>query len=552
MTCFQSKEVCLYILCFVFLVFSCKHKEVGEREGKTVFRYNESAGISSLDPSFARNVENIWAINQLFNGLVQMNDKLEVEPCIGRSWEISMDGLTYTFHLRDDVYFHDHELFEGGKGRKVVASDFVYSFYRIVDPEVASPGAWIFNNIDKPDDQGFKAVNDSTFQIHLLKPFPPFLGLLTMQYCSVVPKEIVKYYGRDFRNNPVGTGPFIFKMWKEGVKLIFVKNENYFEKDEEGNALPYLDAVSISFLSEIQVVFLEFVKGDLDFLSGLDEIPKDEVLSQTGDLKPIYQNRFRLYLQPYLKTDYIGILVDQKLEVVQNSPLKIKAVRQAINYGIDRKTMVTYLMNNIGTPANSGIVPLGLPSYNAENVKGYYYHPDRARKLLIDAGFPNGEGLQEITLVTSSDFLDMCEFIQHQLSNIGIKIKIDVNKPVNLRDMVAKSTVNMFRKNWIADYADAENYLAMFYSKNFSPSGPNYTHFKNDRFDELYEKSQLEINDTLRYEYYRQMDQIVMDEAPVVVLFYDQVLRLVQNNITGLGSNPMNLLTLKRVKKVVD
>ena len=120
---------------------------------------------------------------------------------------------------------------------------------------------------------------------------------------------------------------------------------------------------------------------------------------------------------------------------------------------------------------------------------------------------------------------------------------------VTLKEMVAKSALNLFRKNWVADYADAENYLALFYSKNFSPFGPNYTHFKNARYDKLYEEAQMHTNDSVRYEYYRQMDQIIMEEAPVVVLYYDEILRLVQNNITGLSSNPMNLLSLKRVKK---
>ena len=347
------RSVYLYLFCAVFLIVSCEEEKETEQDTRTVFRYNESAGITSLDPSFASNVENIWAVNQLFNGLVQMNDQLEVEPCIAKSWEISDDGLTYTFHLRDDVYFHDHELFEGGKGRKVIASDFVHSLFRIVNPEVTSPGAWIFNNIDKSNDLGFTAIDDITLQIHLLNPFPPFLGLLTMQYCSVIPHEIVEHYGRDFRNHPIGTGPFIFKMWKEGVKLIFMKNENYFEEDEEGNSLPYLDAVSISFLNDPQTIFLGFIKGDFDFLSGLDEFPKDEVLTLTGRLNSKYEGKFIMQSQPYLRTDYLGILVDEELEIVQNSPLRIKAVRQAINYGIDRKTMITYLRNNVGMPANS-------------------------------------------------------------------------------------------------------------------------------------------------------------------------------------------------------
>jgi peptide/nickel transport system substrate-binding protein len=524
-----------------------KSAEIGET--RTVFRYNEAAGIASLDPIFASKVENIWAVNQLYNGLIQMDDELQIQPCIAKSWDISEDGLTYSFHLRTDVYFHDDEVFEGGKGRKVVASDFVHSLFRILNPDESSPGLWIFNNIDRTAGKGFEALNDSTLEIHLLHPFPPFLGLLTMQYCSVVPFEATEKYGRDFRSHPVGTGPFKFKIWKEGAKLVFIKNDNYFEKDDDGNSLPYLDAVTVSFLSEKQVVFLEFSKGTLDMVSGLDQMPKDEVLLHTGALNPLYKGKFRLETLPYLKTDYLGILVDPNSDLVKNSPLKLKAVRQAINYGIDRQQMITYLRNNIGAPANSGIVPRGMPSFDAKKVKGYTYDPDRATALLNAAGFNGNNELPEITITTSKNYREMCEFMQHQLGEIGIKIKIDVQQAINLSELIATARVNLFRKNWLADYPDAENFLALFYSRNFSPVGPNYTHFSSEEYDELYEKAQLEVNDTIRFKYYQQMDQIIIEEAPIVPLYYDDVIRLVHNNISGLSTNPMNLLTLKRVKK---
>ena len=539
-----------FLLCIFLLNIGCNKDPKKDNQNKSVFRYNESAGISSLDPAFARNAENIWAVNQIYNGLVQMNDNLEVKPCIAKSWEVSEDGLRYSFHLNTDIYFHDHKLFPKGKGRKVIASDFAHSFFRIIDPEVASPGAWIFNQLDKHDNLGIHAINDSTLVLKLKQPFPPFLGLLTMQYCSVVPHEIVEHYQRDFRNNPIGTGPFKFKFWKEGVKLIFIKNEDYFEMDEKGNSLPYLDAISISFLNEKQVIFLEFIKGDLDFISGLSDIPKDEVLSQTGELNRKYQNRFKLDLLPYLKTDYLGILVDENSDIVKDNPLSIKEIRKAINYGIDRKKMIRYLRNNIGIPANNGIIPYGLPSYDQSKVNGYKYNPDKAKELLANAGFSNSNQPQ-ITINTSSDYLDMCEFIQHQLSEIGIDVKIDVKPAVTLRELVAKSKLNVFRKNWLADYPDAENYLALFYSKNFSPIGPNYCHFSHEEFDMLYERSQKETNDSIRYLYYHQMDSIIIEEAPIVPLYYDQVIRLVHNNISGLNKNPMNLLNLKKVKKEV-
>lgn len=542
-----------FVLWCLMAISACKNETSEEEEshGKTVFRYNEAFGISSLDPAFARNFENIAAINQLFNGLVQMNEKLQVIPCIAKRWEISEDGLVYTFYLRDDVYFHDHELFKSGKGRKATASDFVHSFYRIIDPKIASPGAWIFNDVDlskKSNYSGFVAPDDTTLQIYLKNPFPPFLSILTMQYCSVIPHEIVEYYGDDFRNNPVGTGPFKFKNWKESIKLVMVKNENYFEKDG-GEQLPYIDAISISFIKERQSEFMSFVRGDFDLLSGIDGIFKDELLTLTGELNPAYKDQFIMQSIPFLKTDYMGILVDENLENVKKSPLKYKAVRQAINYGFNREEMIKFLRNNIGTPASAGFVPQGMPSFDSTKVKGYYYDPEKARELLFQAGFPNGEGLSEITLSTTAMYQDLSEFIQKQLAVIGIKIKLDVLPAAIHTELTARSALNFFRKSWVADYPDAENYFALFYSKNFCPEGPNYTHFSNKIYDQLYEKAKSEINDSIRYELYHKMDNIIIEESPIVPLYYDQAVRFYPINVTGIEINPMNLLTLKRVKK---
>lgn len=542
------RQIFITIFILLFMV-SCKNHN-SDNNGKTIFKYNESSGITSLDPAFAKDQANIWACNQLYNGLVQLDDQLNIKPCIAYEWEISDEGKTYTFTLRNDVLFNKDDCLKDIP-RKVTAYDFEYSFSRIVDEKIASPGAWIFNYIKNENGKyAFKALNDTTFTLTLKQTFPPFLGLLSMQYCSVIPHEAVEMYGKDFRNHPVGTGPFYLKLWKEGVKLVMLKNENYFEFDGK-KRLPYLDAVNITFIIDKQSVFLEFAKGNIDFMSGIDASYKDELLTINGKLNPNYENKFQLISQPYLNTEYLGFLMDSLAIEVRNNPIKLKAIRQAINYGFDRVKMMRYLRNNIGTPALYGMIPKGLPGFDTTMVKGFYYNPDKSRKLMAEAGFPNGKGLGEITLSTTASYLDLCKYIQNQLGEIGIKLKIDVNPPATLREMIAKSKVPFFRGSWIADYPDAENYLSLFTTSNFCPAGPNYTHFSNKEFDILYNKAQNEINDSLRYRYYSQMDQIIINEAPVVILYYDQVLRFAQKNIKDLGSNPMNLLTLKRVKKTI-
>lgn len=528
----------------LILVLACGRNPQGH-EGKQIFRYNESSGISSLDPAFARDQAMIWACNQLYNGLVQIDDSLNVLPCIARSWEISADGKLYTFFLRNDVYFHPHSAFISGQGRQVTASDFVYSFNRIIDSKTASPGAWVFSYVDTTGGNAFVALNDTLLQIRLKQAFPPFAGILSMQYCSVIPREVVEAEGMNFRKRPIGTGPFRFKYWKEGVKLVLLRNENYFETDTDGNRLPYLDAVNISFIIDKQSAFLEFVKGNLDFLSGLDPSYKDEVLTRSGLLNQKYSDRFKLLSQPYLNIEYLGIRMGGDESGL--SPLQQKNIRKAINYGFERDKMLRYLRNNIGTPGIYGMIPPGLPSFHADTV--YDYRPELAARLLAEAGFPGGKNLPEITLTTTPSYLDLCIYLQNRLQQLGIRLKVESSPPASLREMVAQGKVPFFRASWIADYPDAENYLSLFFSPNHSPAGPNYTRFTSTEFDKLYRKASLESNDSIRYDLYRKMNEQIMEEAPVVILYYDRVLRFVQNNIEGIGTNPLNLLTLKSVRK---
>ena len=542
----QVKRIPIIIILLwivIFICISCHNRK--DNSGKTVFRYNESQGIPTLDPAFARNQVIIWPVAQLFNGLVQLNDTLGIDPCIASSWIISEDGLEYTFFLRNDVWFHEHESFGAERTRKATAYDFEYSFKRIFDPETASPGTWIFANADFSKG-GFVAVNDTTFTIYLKQPFPAFLGLLAMQYCSVIPHEAVEFMKSDFGNFPVGTGPFKIKYWKEGEKLILVKNDAYFETDSEGRKLPYLDAVSITFIRDKQSEFLQFMKHEIDFLNHIHKSYKNELLTPLGQLNPKYQGKIRMDKDQYLNTEYLAFFMGQNEFISSDNPLSYEELRKAINYGFDRKKMIKYLRNNIGEPALSGFIPQGLPGYFPG--WGYHYNPDSARVLIKRLENKIGE-IPVITLTTTSDYADLCEFIQHELANFGVKIEIEVSVGATFRSSVANSKLPFFRASWLADYPDAENYLSLFYSKNFSPYGPNYTHFYNSEYDFLYESSLRETNTDIRTGLYHQMDRIIMNNAVIVPLYYDQVVRFTHKDVKGLTTNPVNLLVLKRVYK---
>ena len=522
--------------CLALFAVSCVNTDTSNQD-HLIFRYNEHKNIGSLDPAFSKDLADIWATNQLFNGLVQMDEDLNVQPSIASEWHISEDALSYSFTLRNDVYFHKHELFGKDSTRIVTAQDFEYSLNRLKDPQIASPGSWVLNKVSS-----FKAIDEHVFEIQLKQPFPAFLGLLTMKYCSVVPKEVVEHFGSDFRANPVGTGPFKFKRWEENIKLVFRKNNIYFEVDDSSNSLPYLEAVAITFLPEKQSEFLQFAQGNIDFVSGLDASYKDEILTADGKLKDMYSKDVNMIRGPYLNTEYLAFFMDSEVPEMQSS-----LIRQAINYGFDRQKMMTYLRNGIGIPAHGGFIPKGLPGY--DDTIGFSYQPEKAKQLLDQYKAETNNINPGITITTTSNYLSFCEYIQRELQKIGLEVTVDVIPASSLKDSKANGKLDMFRASWIADYPDAENYLSLYFSKNFAPNGPNYTHFKNDTFDSWYEAAFSETDSKRRELLYTKMDSLVMASAPVVPLFYDEVIRFTRKEIKGLGINPVNLLELKKVKK---
>ena len=531
----------LGLVLLLVLTAGCGRRQ-GDDENLAIFKYNESAGILTLDPIYAKDLPHIWACNQLFNSLVAFDDKMNLVPMVAKSWDISEDGLRYTFHLRDDVQFHEDKCFDEltAKSRFVTAHDFVYSFNRVVDKTLNSPGLWIFSSVKHDDDHyAFAALDDTTFQIELSNPFPPFLGILSMTYASVVPHEAVEYYGDNFRSHPVGTGPFHFQYWKEGVKLVFRKNPNYFERDAAGERLPYIDAVSVSFLIDKQVAFLEFIKGKFDFMSGIDARYKDELLTYDGNLRKKYEDKIELITEPYLNTEYFSFFIDP------NDPLgpdRARALRQAVNLCIDREKMLRYLRNGIGEPGTGGMIPVGLPGHSS--TIGYSYDLKRAQRLVADNHL-QGHLLQ---LTTVADYADIGKFVQSQVEQIGLQCKMEVMPPATMRSMRNNGSLPFFRSSWVADYPDAENYLSLFTTSNFAPSGPNYTHYTNPKYDKLYDKALLCNDLQERARYYTEMDSLMMQDAPVVVLFYDEVLRFVNKRVKDMGSNPTNLLDLRRVR----
>ena len=560
------------------LLAGCQGAGLSVADERRVFRYNQPEALTSLDPAFARNQANSWAVAQLYNGLLELDSALQPAPALARRYQISPDGLTYTFWLRRGVRFHASEVFRDGKtvalgsgvsklsgselvmppGRPVTAADFVYSFRRLLDAKTASPGGWIFRGKVLEDKAGsisdtcFVSVNDSTLRIHLKAPFIPFLGILTMPYAYVVPHEAVAHYGKDFRAHPVGTGPFQLNVWDEGNVLLYKRNEHYWRTDAKGTKLPYLDAVAISFIADRKTEFLTFLQGKLDFLSGIREGSRDLILNPNGSVRADFKGRFQVQKAPYLNTEYLGFQLDSAhltgAQAAQGRALRDVRVRQALNYAINKPELLAYVLSHVGRPGVSGFVPAALPSFSVAKVPGYTYQPQRAQQLLAAAGYGAGRPLQ-LRLSTVAERKAVAEYLQKNWADVGIQVQIDINQSAAQQELVDNGRTAFFSKSWLGDYPDAENYLALFYSPNFSPAGPDKTHYQSTEYDQLYQQAIREQDAARRTARYQAMDRLVVRDVPVIALYYDEVVRLTQNNVRGLTTNPMNQLLLERVRK---
>jgi len=316
--------------------------------------------------------------------------------------------------------------------------------------------------------------------------------------------------------------------------------------------LPYLDGVVITFLKDAETSFLQFIDGKLDMVSGIAAMNPREVFTPNGSLKEEFKSKMYLQRTPFIKTDYLGFMIDSTRKNVEKNPLRNKWVRQAINYAINRDELVKYMRFGVGIPATSGFIPPFLPCCKNNKVTGYNYDPDKARILLAQAGYPNGKGFPDIDLRVSSEWESLAIAIQGQLQKVGVKVNVMREQPAVLAECVTSGQCYFFKKSWVGDYPDGENFLSLFNSKNFSPQGVNYSHYSSPAFDELYDKALSERNDSTRFADYKKLDEMVMDAAPVVPLYYDEVIHLVNKRIAGLPINSLNMLDLRFVTKPVE
>ncbi len=556
----------LTIRCSILMLFMSLGCGGGSAPDDNIFRYNEPSGIGSLDPAFINYQAAIWAGSQLYNGLVEADENEQIKPCIARSWSGDSTATVWTFNLRTDVFFHEDECFGSARTRRLTATDVKYSFERVCDARIKSAGQWIFRStVDGAEAyikataagespvgiRGITAPDDSTLVIRTAKPFAPFLSLLTTPFCWIVPKEATEFYKERFAHHPVGSGPFRFLSWEQDRDIRLKRNERYFRFDDKGVRLPYLDGIKISFIRSPKSEFFEFEQGRLDFVATIDNSVLEQVITPDGNLTPKFAD-YKQFRKAAQSVEYYGFLLDTAFTAAKNGPYSTsKVLRQALNYAIDRDRIVRYVLRGRAVPAHNGILPPSMPGFSPE-VKGYDYNIQKARELLLQAGYGPGKSLPPITLQIGANerTASVAEAVQQQWKEIGLDARIvQVDFPRHL-GMIRNSELPLWRTSWIADYPDPENFLALFYSKNASPAGPNTTHFRNATFDSLYEQAlSPKLNPAERYTLYNRMERIVIDDAPWIFLYHDVSLRLARPSVIGFRPESAGRLVLETVKK---
>lgn len=545
-------RICLLCLpaVIVFAVSGCGRSEPDGQQPMTINTALVSK-VGGLDPGNISNVNDAAVAAQFYECLFQyhyLKRPYELIPLLAAEMpEVSQDGLTYTIKIKHDVRFFDDECFEGGKGRTLKASDFIYSWKRLANVKYMCKNWWIFegrivglddfreytktcgamDDVDLYRDvEGLQATDDYTIVIKLTQPWPQIIYALAHQPTAAVCPEAVEYYKKDIVNHPVGTGPFILEKWHRSSYISMVRNPQYHPEfypseaspefveagllKDAGARLPIADRIVMMVMEEDQPRWLQFLRGKLDAMS----IPKDnygQVIDPSRNLTDDMVARnieLKIYENP--GTFWIGFNMEDPL-LGQNKPL-----RKAISYSIDRQKYIDLFWNGRDKPAY-GFIPPMMEAYDPD-VKNYGigYDPEKSRQLVEEAKKLAGGKIPEIVFtIGSTDTLSrqMGQFFKRCFETVGLDIKMEyVDWPTFLQKVKTKS-VQMFTLGWIADYPDTENFLQVFYGPSESP-GPNNFNYHNAEFDELFLKATVLPPSPERTKLYRQAERIVLDDCP--------------------------------------
>jgi oligopeptide transport system substrate-binding protein len=529
-----------------------------------IFTVNEPEYIKNLFPHSITDAPSYRIANQVYEGLMKFTqDSLTLVNGLTESYTVDATKTKYTFKLRKGVLFHDSEVFPNGEGREFVAEDVKYCFTLLCTPSTNNQGFSLFQDIllganeyynaakagNKPgkDIDGIVVKDKYTIEFTLVKPNGMFLFNLARPFAFIFPKEAYEKYGLDMRTKAVGTGPFVIEKIEENLAIILKKNPKYYGKDEAGNSLPYLNGIKVRFIPNKKSEFLEYKKGNLDMVYRL---PTDYMIEIKEEAVKNNQEYGDLQQTPEMAVHFLSFANQNKLFADKN-------LRKAISFAIDRKKILEAVLNGEGYAAGIyGITPIDIfPGYNAKDVKGYDLNLDSAKFYMNKAGY-GSKALPKITLDLNSDGdrnVNVAQEIKKQLKdNLNIDLELNIVTTAQLVENMIGGKSSFFRVGWIADYPSPENFLWYFYGKNVpkeanAASYPNMGRYVNRSFDENYEKALAETDRTKQYEYFLKAEKIAMSEAPIIVLWYDEGYRLVQNHVNGFPNNAMQYRDFSQV-----
>ncbi len=530
-----------------------------------MFRMNEVEDFKNLFPHSLVDAVSHRIANQIYQGLLRFDQEtLEIEEGLAEKWSVSDDGKEYTFQIRKGVFFHDNACFPDGKGREVTAEDVKYCFTKLCESNGNNKQFAMFqdrvvganeyyaasanNAAEGMSVEGLEVLSDYEFKIRLLQPFSAFEKVLAHNACWIFPKEALEMYGDNMRVNCVGTGPFRVREIEEGKKVLLEKNPNYWEKDEFGNELPYLDLVKVSFVKEKKTELIQFNKGALDMVF---QLPVEEMGTVMGTVEEAQGGKGLQY-----QYQVIDAFANQFYGLLHTSPVFSNVhVRRAFNMAINREKLVDYTLQGEGEPAIYGFLP-PMETYDASKVKGFEFNVQKAKEELALAGYPNGNGFPEVTLYFNeggATHTITADAVRKMLQeNLGVNIKVETMQLSTLIEQFSTGRCEMFRIGWVADYPDPENLLRLFYGKPVpdephANSFPNAQRYKNPKFDSIFEAAMAEMDPVRREELYIQCDQILVDDAAFLSLYYSEYIRLLGLNVRNLPQNAMEYRDLTRV-----
>ena len=499
--------IALFLILLTLFTSGCAGKS---DEGPRAFKYRLAADPPSLDPIHSTDTTSSTIVFHIFEGLVEQDPiTLDVIPALAERWEISRDGLTYTFHLKHGIKFHN--------GREVTSSDFKYSFERCLDPANLSERSWVLAPVKGAAQMlagktkslsGMETPNDSTVVLRLEKPFAPFLLYLTIEAALVVAREGITKDGF----TPIGTGPFRFVEWQHDILVRLDAFDKYHGKKA---GIPRVD---FEIIPDVGVALMKLVVGELDLVN---ETP-------TGQLELIrkeYGKFVRMW--PCLKVDYIGFNLTRP-------PFKGNLkLRQALSWAVDRKGIAETMYEGSAIPASS-ILPPGMKGRD-DTIEGFGYDLDQAAKLLSEAGYPDGKGLPHITLWYNTNAMhqQIVQYVQSTFRKIGVNINLkSLDWPAYLK-ACDNFEPDMYRMGWIPDIPDADNFLYLLTSAQAGPGG-NSSGYSNSEFDRLINEARIITDEVRRIELYKRAERIATDDACWILLTYPQQILLFNPEYEGL------------------